>query len=183
MRSLGDELGYEAMSLYRHVESKDDLIGGMLDLVLEEWELPDGGLPWDAAIRASAISVNASLERHRWASGPLMSAAGARRGRIDYIEALLATLRRGGFDADTIYHAYHVLDAHIFGFSYWAAGHDIAPEDLPEVVARFMATIAWDEYPNLAEHRDQHFGDGPHKQVGAFEFGLDLLLEGLGSRP
>ena len=42
MRRLGEELGFEAMSLYRHVANKQDLLDGMLDLVLAEWQLPDG---------------------------------------------------------------------------------------------------------------------------------------------
>ena len=42
MRRLGEHLGFEAMSLYRHVANKDDLLDGMLDRVLAEWELPDG---------------------------------------------------------------------------------------------------------------------------------------------
>ena len=37
MRKLGQALGgYEAMSLYNHVANKDDLLDGILDLVLAE---------------------------------------------------------------------------------------------------------------------------------------------------
>ena len=68
MRRLGDELGFEAMSLYRHVASKSDLLDGMLDFVLEEWELPDGRADWRKAIRASASSVHDALRRHPWAA-------------------------------------------------------------------------------------------------------------------
>src|SRR4051794_15946873 len=67
MRRLGDELGYEAMSLYRHVANKGDLLDGMLDLVLEEWQPPDTRDGWAEAIRASALSVHDALRRHRWA--------------------------------------------------------------------------------------------------------------------
>ena len=42
-----------------------------------------------------------------------------------------------------------------------------------------MQTIPWDEHPHLAEHRDQHMSDGPHREVSAFEVGLDLILDGL----
>ena len=73
MRRLGDELGFEAMSLYRHVASKSDLLDGMLDFVLEEWELPDGRADWRKAIRASASSVHDALRRHPWAAQLLMT--------------------------------------------------------------------------------------------------------------
>jgi hypothetical protein len=34
-------------------------------------------------------------------------------------------------------------------------------------------------YPYLHEHGIQHLEDGPHLDVPAFEYGLDLLLEAL----
>ena len=57
MRKLGQQLGFEAMSLYNHVASKDDLLDGMLDLVLAEMEAPqpEEGL---AGIRKAAISAH-----------------------------------------------------------------------------------------------------------------------------
>src|SRR5262249_14684460 len=121
MRKLGQALGYEAMSLYNHVANKDDLLDGILDLVLAEMEPPDpeGGLP---AIRASALSAHEALKRHPWAATMLMSAR-IRPARIDYMEGLLACLRGAGFSAETTYTAYHVLDAHIIGFSLWASTH------------------------------------------------------------
>ena len=42
-----------------------------------------------------------------------------------------------------------------------------------------MATIPWDDYPRLAEHRDQHMNEGPHREASAFQVGLDLILDGL----
>src|SRR6185369_562979 len=104
MRKLGQSLGYEAMSLYNHVANKDDLLDGILDLVLAEMEPPDpdGGL---SAIRASAISAHEALKRHPWAATMLMSAARIRPARIQYMEALLASLRNTGLSAETTYHA------------------------------------------------------------------------------
>src|ERR1044072_3476386 len=64
MRRLGAELGFEAMSLYRHVANKDDLLDGMLDVVLAEWQLPDADADWADAIKASARSVHDGLRRH-----------------------------------------------------------------------------------------------------------------------
>lgn len=179
MRKLGDALGYEAMSLYRHVSNKDDLLGGMLDLVLAEWELPAPDAAWDDAIRASAVSVHAALRRHKWAAQLLLVPPGVRMGRIAYMNALLGTLREAGFDADTVYHAYHVLDGHIFGFTLWEANYDIAPADMQRMAKDFMRQIPFDRYPDLMEHRDRHFAEGPHREVSAFEFGLDLILDGL----
>jgi AcrR family transcriptional regulator len=179
MRRLGESLGCEAMSLYRHVENKDDLLGGMLDLVLVEWELPAAEGDWRAAIRDSAVGVHDALRRHPWVAGLLMSPTRVRPARLQYMDTLLRRLREAGFSAETTYHAYHVLDAHIFGFALWEMSHHVTPADVPALVARFDREIPFDDYPHLKEHRDQHLSDGPHRRVSAFEFGLDLILDGL----
>ncbi len=176
MRRLADELGFEAMSLYRHVKNKDDVLGGILDVVLAEIESPAARGAWDAAIRRSAISVNEVLDRHRWATDVLMSPRGIRPARLAYMNELLGRLREAGFSADTTYTAYHALDAHIFGFALWLTSHTAVP---PEVVEHFAREVPLDGYPHLAEHRDQHLADGPHHDESAFEFGLDLILDGL----
>src|SRR5947207_9689824 len=100
MRRLGEELGFEAMSLYRHVANKKDLLDGMLDLVLAEWQLPDGRGAWAEAIRTSARSVHDALRRHPWAARLLMTGSHVRPPRLRYMECLLRTLREAGFDAE-----------------------------------------------------------------------------------
>jgi len=178
MRKLGQALGgYEAMSLYNHVANKDDLLDGILDLVLAEMEPPDpeGGLP---AIRASALSAHEALKRHPWAATMLMSAR-IRPARIDYMEGLLACLRGAGFSAETTYTAYHVLDAHIIGFSLWASTHGKMPEHIEDARAWFEEMIPVATLPYLHEHGLQHLEDGPHHDVRTFEYALDLLLGGL----
>jgi AcrR family transcriptional regulator len=176
MRRLGKELGFEAMSLYRHVASKDDLLDGLLDVVLAEWQLPDGDGHWAEAVRTSARSVHDALRRHPWAARLLMTPGHVRPARLRYMECLLQTLRRAGFDADTTYHVYHLLDGHIFGFSLWEIAYTTVDAD---EAATFMAAVPWGELPHLAEHRDQHLSDGPHRETSAFEVGLDLILDGL----
>jgi AcrR family transcriptional regulator len=177
MRRLGEELGFEAMSLYRHVANKDDLLDGMLDLVLAEWQLPDGEGDWSEAIRTTARSVHEALRRHPWAARLLMTGARVRPARLRYMECLLGSLRDAGFDAGSTYCFYHVLDGHIFGFSLWEIAYTTPVDE--RRVSELMQTIPWDEYPHLAEHRDQHMNDGPHREVSAFEVGLDLILDGL----
>src|SRR3954466_12263139 len=175
MRRLGQALGYEAMSLYNHVANKDDLLNGILDLVLAEMEPPEpgGGLP---AIRASALSAHEALKRHPWAATMLMSPAGIRPARIAYMEGLLASLRGAGLSAETTYHAYHVIDAHIIGFSLWQSTHDFdLPEEVTSDLRGFLDRILPEErYPDLHAHGLQHLEPGPLENTSAFEYGLDL---------
>src|SRR5881394_1057849 len=126
MRKLGQVLGFEAMSLYNHVSNKDDLLDGILDLVLAESEPPAPEGDWDEAVRASAISIHAALRNHAWSSTLLMTGR-IRPARLRYMDSLLGRLRNAGFSAETTYHAYHVLDGYIFGFSMWQTSHSYTP--------------------------------------------------------
>jgi AcrR family transcriptional regulator len=179
MRKLGQKLGFEAMSLYNHVANKDDLLEGMLDFVLAETEPPTTPGEWDDAIRKSAISVHDALRRHPWSCTLLMEARRIRPARLRYMDLLLGRLRDAGFSADTTYHAYHVLDGHIFGFALWEIGHTYTPEEASSLVERFAHTITPQAYPYLHEHAKQHMDDSAQREVSAFEFGLDLIIDGL----
>ena len=179
MRGLGQALGFEAMSLYNHVANKDDVIDGLLDLVLAESEPPSPAGAWDEAIRTSATSVHEALRRHPWSCALLMSPGRIRPARLRYMDLLLGRLRGAGFSAETTYNAYHVLDGHIFGFSLWEASHTYSAEEVSRFAAKFAETITAEAFPHLHEHAEQHFSEGPHREVGAFELGLDLIVDGL----
>jgi AcrR family transcriptional regulator len=179
MRKLGQTLGFEAMSLYNYVANKDDLLDGILDLVLAETEPPSPAGDWRTAIRSSAISVHEGLTRHPWACPLLMSPGHIRPARLQYMDSLLGRLREAGFSAETTYHAYHVLDAHIFGFSLWQANHSYNAVQVTDMAAEFARMIPVDVFPYLHEHGEQHLTKGPHHDVSAFEFGLDFILDGL----
>ncbi len=161
MRKLGQTLGFEAMSLYNHVASKDELLDGIIDLVLAESELPSPAGEWDKAIRSSAVSVHQALRRHPWACTLVMSPDRVRPARLRYMDSLLGRLREAGFSAETTYHAYHVLDGHIFGFSFWQTSHSYSPEEVSDMAETFERMITTEEYPYLHEHARQHFDEGP----------------------
>jgi AcrR family transcriptional regulator len=179
MRKLGESLGFEAMSLYNHVANKDDVIDGLLDLVLAESEPPATSDDWASAIRESAVSVHDALRRHAWAVTVLMASNRIRPARLAYMDSLLGRLREAGFSAETTYTAYHILDAHIFGFSLWEAAHTFTEVDPTEIQRTIERVFESGQYPFLREHAQQHFDEGPHREVSAFELGLDLILDGL----
>jgi AcrR family transcriptional regulator len=187
MRRLASALGVEAMSLYNHVANKADLVDAMVDAVLAEIELPDDG-EWDAAIRTCAVSAHEAFLRHPWACNLVMSPRSRptlESNRLRYMEWLLRRLREGGFSADLTYHAYHALDSHIIGFTIWALGHAAGAatfaggEEIADVARRFIADFRAGELTYLAEHAEQHMAAPPGDTKREFEFGLDLILDGL----
>ena len=177
MRKLAQALGVEAMSLYNHVANKNDILDGIVDLVVGEIELPSAG-DWKAAIRTYAISAHEALLRHPWVCGLMMSPATIRPARLRHMDWLLARLRAAGFSAETTYHAYHALDSHILGFTLWEVGHSAGAED-PDFGANFLSELPAGEYPHFFEHIEQHLAESGPGDEGEFEFGLDLILEGL----
>lgn len=180
MRRVAHELGVEAMSLYNHVASKDDLLRGLVDMVIGEFELARPDASWKANLRRMAMSAHASLVRHAWAAPLVLSHTDRSDARLRYMDSMLATLRRAGFSAGQTDQAYHVLDSHIIGFSLWVGGMGIGKrEDIVTLAAAFVARVRDMELPFLEEHIEQHINPDDPNAKSPFEFGLDLLLDGL----
>ncbi len=177
MRKLAQQLGVEAMSLYHYVAKKDDILDGIVDLVIQEIDLPAKSVDWKPAVRQIAISAYEALSRHPWAAG-LMFSTGESPARLRYMEALLGTFREAGFSPELTHHAYHALDSHIIGFTLWVVSFSFEAEDLPELASNFLEQLTADEYPYVVEHVQQHLAE-PSEDEGEFEFGLDLILDGL----
>jgi hypothetical protein len=70
------------------------------------------------------------------------------------------------------------MDSHILGFTLWQVGISAEARKLPDLATTFLRELPVDEYPHLAEHVEQHIADRPD-EVSEFEFGLDLILDGL----
>jgi AcrR family transcriptional regulator len=179
MRALGEELGVEAMSLYYHVANKDDILNGIVDLVVSEFELPAAQTHWKTAIRTIAVSAHEVLVQHPWAANLVLSGSGPSEARLRYMDAILGSLRRAGFSADMTDHAYHALDSHIMGFTLWQVGMNLgSEEELKAMAGEFLAQLSVEEFPYLAEHVEQHLMPRTD-DIGEFEFGLGLILDGL----
>jgi len=182
MRKLGQEVGVEAMSLYNHVRNKDDMLNGMVDAVFREIELPDGGLDWRTAMRQRAIAARQVLLRHPWAIGLLESRTQPGPATLRHHDAVLGSLRRAGFSIEMAAHAYSVLDGYIYGFTLTELTLPFGTsEEVAELGAKMLRAFPTDEYPNLAE-MIQHAMKPGYSYEDEFEFGLDLILDGLSSR-
>jgi AcrR family transcriptional regulator len=181
MRKLGQALGVEAMSLYNHVANKDEILNGIVDMVVDEFELAvPGEADWKAALRRTAISAYEVLIRHRWAANLVLSSSGLSQARLRYMESILGTLRQAGFSAEMTDHGYHALESHIMGFTLWEVGMDLGSrEDLAGLATSFLRELPRDQMPYLVEHVEQHLKPRDPEDEGEFAFGLDLILDGL----
>ena len=180
MRRLGDELGVEAMSLYRHVANKDDLIDGMTDAVFAEIELPFGATDWRTAMRERAASVRAALSRHPWATPLMQSRTSPGPATMRHHDTVIGTLRTAGFSVALTAHAFSALDSYIYGFAQQQRSLPFETgEQTAELAEAILAQFPAEAYPHLAELTVQHVLQPGYDYGDEFEFGLDLVLDGL----
>jgi AcrR family transcriptional regulator len=179
MRKLGQALGVEAMSLYHHVANKEDLLDGMVDVVFGQIDLPTDG-DWKSAMRTRAMSARDVLVRHPWASGIMESRANPGPATLGHHDAVLRTLREAGFSIPLAAHAYSALDSYIYGF---ALQQKTLPfetaEEAAAVAANILSQFPVDRYPHLAELTFEHVLQPSYDYADEFEFGLELILDGL----
>ena len=180
MRELGLRLGVEAMSLYNHVAGKDDILDGIVDLVVSEIDLPSGAIAWNEAMRARAISARSVFARHPWASGLIDSRESSGPARLRYFDWVVGALRRAGFTLEMAARAFSLLDSYIYGFGRQQLNMSVEPGVRPEEMTEaFLRTIPADEYPHLREMVVDYAMKSGYDESADFEFGLDLILDSL----
>jgi AcrR family transcriptional regulator len=178
MRNLAQELGVKAMSLYNHVKNKDDLIDGIVDIVVGEIEVPDFKLDWKTAMRRRAISAHEVLLRHPWVTMPIVSRINVGPAMLRYVDATLGCLHEAGFSLEMADHIWNAMDSHIYGFTLQELKFPVEAENYSEATKEELPLIPAEQYPymNYLTHEviERRY-DGLHN----FEFGLDLILNGL----
>ncbi|MBO4207246.1 TetR/AcrR family transcriptional regulator C-terminal domain-containing protein [Micromonospora echinofusca] len=186
MRRIAQALGVVPMALYKHVANKDELLDGMIDVVVGEVDPPAGGTDWKTAVRQRILSARRMLLRHPWAAGVIESRTKARTtptpAVLAYLDSMIGVFRAGGFSIDLVHHALHVMGSRLLGFSQELFEDRPGGEPDPDAPApEEMAA----RYPHITElamavahDRDSVVGSGCDDQF-EFEFALDLTLDGL----
>lgn len=116
MRGLAEAMGVTPMALYRHVADKDDIMLAVTNERLEQQTLPSPDTPWPTYLRELALLLRALLRSEPavlgvFARRPVTVAAA--RARLD---AVVAVLTRGGFEADDAVRAYAAVHTYTLGF-------------------------------------------------------------------
>jgi AcrR family transcriptional regulator len=179
MRTLAEKLGVKPMALYHHVANKEEILDGIIDIVFGEIELPPEDTHWRSSMRQRAISARAVLARHPWATPFMESRRNPGPVTLGHHDAVIGRLRDGGFSVVQTAHAYSLLDSYIYGFALQEAGLPFDKETAPEVTGEMMAEFPVGGYPHLTELAVEHVLKPGYDYGDEFEFGLDLILEGL----
>lgn len=178
MRSLAAKLEVVPMALYKHVTDKDDLIGGMVDTIIEGYEQPDARGSWREQVRERVMAARRALVAHPWLRSAIESRDRRTYAVLDHMEALSAAFLSGGFTPGQTHHVMHALGNRIWGFTPEAFdGGDAPADDLsPEEIVRVMR----ERYPSIlaiAQDSQARRPGGSCDEQAEFEFSLDLLLD------
>lgn len=117
MRRLGAELGVEAMSIYRHVADRAELLDGLADLLAGEIERQRGEVEWPDALRSFAGELRALARRHPDAFALVGPRVLATSHVLDPVEDVLASLRSGGFTPVRAIFAYRLVASYARGYA------------------------------------------------------------------
>ena len=182
MRRLASELGVVPMALYKHVANKDEMLDGMIDVVVGEIDPPRSDIDWKTAVRERILSARRALLRHPWASRVMESRASPTPTVMAYMDSMIAMFTDGGFSIDLTHHLMHAMGSRLMGFSQELFNDQTDPNTpiQPEMLEQMG-----EAYPSIfrlymAVYHDEEtvVGLGCDDQV-EFEFALDLLLDGL----
>jgi AcrR family transcriptional regulator len=179
MRRLGTELGFEAMAIYKHVADKEEILEGMLELVIGRIEIPEEGADWKDAMRRRAVSAREVLTRHSWAIGLLEAGTATGPNSLRYLDAILGNLRSAGFPMEYAAHAFSLLDSYVYGqvIQEISLSFDTS-EEATETARSTLEQTTMNDYPHPVAMY-QHALTYKYTFDDEFEFGLDLILDGL----
>jgi AcrR family transcriptional regulator len=178
MARVGARLGVEAMSLYRHIGNKEEMLDGLVDRIFAEIEVPVDATDWHEALRRRAVSVHAALRRHPWAIGLMESRALPGPATLGHHDAMVGLLFRAGFNGRLATRVYNLLDSYIYGFALQEATLPFSsPEEMASMSEQMLAAVA-DDYPHLAAVQRELVTAG-FDYADEFEAGLDIILGAL----
>ena len=181
MRKLAQQLGVDPMSLYNHVRDKEDLLDGIVDVVVSEIEPAAAGPDWRSSLRQIILAARRTLLLHPWAARVIESRPDPSPSTLRHMERVMEIIRGAGFSLDLAHHALHVLGSRVLGFrqDLFDDSDDARRDpDAAAMLARQLA-VSHPRLGELAAAVTHEGGLGGCDDDVEFEFGLDLILDGL----
>lgn len=188
MRRVASELGVEAMSLYHHVPSKEQLLDGLADALIVEIAAAaperDPSADWRTSLRHRCLAAREVVVQHRWGPELIGSRTQVPISLVVHFEAVLATMVDGGLSYHLAHRGLHALGSMVLGYSQELFAVPQGDADPGAEVEAQMAAMA-DSFPHLMAMVASELHDNSEDPLGwcdsnvEFEFTLDLTLDGL----
>jgi AcrR family transcriptional regulator len=182
MKSMAAHLGVSTMSLYRYLDSKEELLSLMLHVAYGRPDLAPAG-DWRTGIERWASAFEARLIEHPWiVSVPLLEPP-LEPNVLHWTEAGAAALSSTGLPVHEQLSALLVIDGFVrshvsLSLQLGAVGVASKPRARPETYPQRMAMLVDPEtFPNLARPGGAESGQDFH--TDQYTFGLTMILDGL----
>lgn len=177
MRRLADRLGSGVMSLYWHVDNKEEVFDLALNAVLEYRRPPNAAPPqdWRAEVVHMLEDWRASMLRHPW-SASLLPRQALGQNILGRLELLSTTLSRAGVADADMNVAIWSLWNYLMGATITRTSFDLSDED--RATAQQHVEHLSGHHPTIERTRLLLDDDWD----GVFRKGLGLLLDGLSPR-
>jgi len=180
MRRLARDLGVEAASLYHHVDGKDQILDGLVDLVAAEIEPPQVSADWREAISQRAHHTRACLRRHPWAVSLMASRTSPGPATLRLLETGIRCFREGGFTVPLAAHAVSTVDSYVHGFVLQEVNLPFRDEmELADMTEAIMQTFPAAEFPYLFELTVEYVLQPGYDYGNEFDSGLKVVLDGV----
>jgi AcrR family transcriptional regulator len=196
MRRLARELRAGAMSLYWHVGSKEELLEAMRDALESEVEIPEPSGDWRADLRTFAHRQRAGLLKHQWLMDIIGSGPPSGPNDVRNFERMLALFDQVSPDLLLNIKLFMTLVIYVMGAvvretqeirgeqAEKLAEATMTPEELQaehERVGEWFRQSG--RFPQILRLMEAGFDpDDPKTRGERFDFGLDLVLDGIAGR-
>lgn len=172
------------MSLYKHVANKEEILDGLVELVVAEMSVPYSSAEWKKALRDCANTVRKTLNSHPWAANLIESRTSIGPMRLRHNENMIGILRNAGFSIEQAFHSMIALTSYVYGFVILEEGNKLKGQ--PKDIGNLHQVISPTEYPYIFEIINFAYANKnvePDNSSEAdtfadFEFGLRILLDG-----
>jgi len=177
MRKLGAALGVEAMSLYNHVDGKEDILDSMVEYLFSSIGPIDATAGWQPTVRSAALAAKRAFASHPWSITLITTRQTLSEASFAVMDTMIGMLLADGYSTKTAHHAWHAIASHVMGYAFQeinsvfgspgAAGQDEVAGLITQFASQFPSLAAIGEHLMCCSYDEE------------FEFGLDLILNGI----
>jgi AcrR family transcriptional regulator len=179
MPRLAKHLGVGTMSLYRHVDDKNDLINAVAERVLGDVQVPDGkDDDWEGRVVGYLRALRDAALAHP-ALARILAERGLTVGPVfEQLEQAHSILRRAGFSDEGAVRTFYTLFTYVFGFVIWELPrvHDQPATAYVDSWTTAIDQLDINSYPTMHALREELTTAASSEQ---FEYGLDRLVRSL----
>ncbi|KAA5826569.1 TetR/AcrR family transcriptional regulator [Saccharopolyspora hirsuta] len=185
MQRVAAQLGVAAMTLYRHVRSKDELVTAMVEAVFAEHSSSPRSADWRAQLEHQARQEWQLYQRRPWVLAVLASTRPPLAGAVlASVDRSMTALTGRGLDPRAALSTYLLVSGYVQGMALLVVAESQALRDTGVRAGtwwssgRLAGLVDSGRYPWLTELATGEL-PGPEAVDGWFEFGLQRVLDGV----